>query len=68
MKNDGTVYGVNAKKTLYVRDGVTANNPTGKYWRAVAATSFNHVSAGSSSLYGIDVKMDIFRHNGKIFE
>lgn len=66
VKDDGVVYGVNAGKTLYVREGVTANKPTGTHWRAIAAPSLNHISAGSSSLLGVDLSQSILRFNGEL--
>ncbi len=65
MNSAGVVYGVNGKKGLYVREGVTAKTPKGTHWRAVAAASFNHVSVGSSDVYGIDLTQSIFRFNGE---
>ena len=58
------MYGVNTRNTLYVREGVTKNKPTGTHWRAIAAPSFKHVSAGSSLLYAVDVRNSIRRYNG----
>ena len=65
MNDDGVVYGVNVRKILYVREGVTDNKPTGTHWRAIAAPSLNHISAGSSSLIGVDLSQSILRFNGE---
>ena len=59
------VYGVNSHKTLYVREGITGNNPTGTHWRTISAPSFIHVSAGSSKLFGLDTSESIFLFNGE---
>ena len=60
------MYGINAAKSVYVRDGVTPQTPTGTRWRAVSAISLNHVSAGSSSLYGINLYQSIFQYKGEM--
>ena len=65
MKEDGVVYGVNAGKKLFIREGITGNNPTGTRWREVLAPSFIHVSAGSSKLFGLDTNEFIFLFNSE---
>jgi hypothetical protein len=63
----GQVCGVNTAGVLFVRDGITASNPTGTIWRLLNSPRFIHVSPGSGSIWGIDFTNTVYYYIGELF-
>ena len=60
------MYGVNSKKLIFARIGITPNNPTGSRWQLVLSPLAKHVSAGNSAIWMTDTQDNINLFTGKL--
>ena len=65
MDKEGKVYGVNVRKNLFVRDGVSSSRPTGTNWRYIPSPPFTHIAAGYSKIVGLELSGAIYYCGGK---